>query len=113
MRSLFAQEPTPTQDRRRLPAAIRRPIVEPKAGYPPFGLRQVAAICRERFDRPVDHHTVKQVLATEPLPIRASVRSGMRSQPVRLTRHNGTTAIRDQGVQELLCREGRWRTTFG
>jgi transposase len=70
MRSLFEQEPEPTRDRRRLPAPIRRAIVELKAEYPPFSLREIARICRERFDRPVDHHTVKQVLATEPLPIR-------------------------------------------
>ncbi len=70
MRSLFEQEPEPARDRRRLPAAIRRAIVELKAEHPPFSLREIAAICRERFDRPVDHHTVKQVLATEPLPIR-------------------------------------------
>lgn len=65
-RSLFAAEPEPTQDRRRLPVGIRRTIVELKAEYPPFSLREIAAICRERFDRPVDHHTVKQVLTTEP-----------------------------------------------
>jgi putative transposase len=70
MRSLFADAPDPPTDRRRLPAGIRRTIVELKAEYPPFGLREIARICRERFDRPVDHHTVKQVLATEPLPIR-------------------------------------------
>src|SRR5215211_7092918 len=70
MRSLFEQVPEPARDRRRLPAAIRRAIVELKAEYPPFSLRELAAICRERFDRPVDHHTVKQVLATEPLPLR-------------------------------------------
>ena len=70
MRSLFEQKPEPARDRRRLPAAIRRAIVELKAEHPPFSLREIAAICRERFDRPVDHHTVKQVLATEPLPLR-------------------------------------------
>jgi hypothetical protein len=70
MRSLFEQAPEPAGDRRRLPAAIRRAIVELKAEYPPLSLREIATICRERFERPVDHHTVKQVLATEPLPIR-------------------------------------------
>lgn len=70
MRSLFEQEPEPARDRRRLPAAIRRAIVELKAEYPPFSLREIATICRDRFDRPVDHHTVKRVLATEPLPLR-------------------------------------------
>jgi hypothetical protein len=69
MRSLFAPELEPTQDRRRLPVGIRRAIVELKAEYPPFSLREMAAICHHRFDRPVDHHTVKQVLATETRPI--------------------------------------------
>ena len=69
MRSLFAGEVEPARDRRRLPVGIRRAIVELKAEYPPFSLREIAAICRERFDRPVDHHTVKQVLATETRPI--------------------------------------------
>ncbi len=71
MRSLFAlADPPSASDRRRLPTGIRRAIVELKAEYPPFSLREIAAICRERFDRPVDHHTVKRVLATETRPIR-------------------------------------------
>jgi transposase InsO family protein len=70
MHSLFEQEPELAQDRRRLPLGIRRAIVALKAEYPPFSLREIATICRERFDRPVDHHTVKQVLRTEPLPLR-------------------------------------------
>ena len=70
MRGLFEAEETPAAtDRRRLPLGIRRVNVEPKAEYPPFGLREIATICRERFDRPVDHHTVKQVLATDIRPI--------------------------------------------
>ncbi len=51
MQSPFAVEVEPTQDRRRLPVGIRRAIVELKAEYPPFSLREIAAICRERFDR--------------------------------------------------------------
>lgn len=70
MRSLFAGDAEPAQDQRRLPVGIRRAIVELKADYPPFSLREIATICRERFDRPVDHHTVKRVLATETRPIR-------------------------------------------
>jgi putative transposase len=69
MRSLFAVAAEPVPDRRRLPLGIRRAIVELKAEYPPFSLREIASICRERFDRPVDHHTVKQVLATETRPL--------------------------------------------
>jgi transposase len=72
MRSLFDADAlaAPPTARRGLPQAIRRAIVELKAEYPPFGLREIAAICRHRFDRPVSHHTVRAVLAREPLPIR-------------------------------------------
>ena len=75
MRSLFEVEPAAAPPpagsvRRALPLGIRQAIVELKAEHPPFGLREIATICRERFDRPVDHHTVRQVLATEPLPLR-------------------------------------------
>jgi len=69
MRSLFDPEPAPGPDRRTLPLGIRKAIVELKAEYPPLSLRQIATICAHRFDRPVSHHTVKQVLATEPLPL--------------------------------------------
>jgi hypothetical protein len=69
MRSLFADLADPPQDRRRLPAEMRQAIVALKAEYSDFGLREIAAICQERFDRPVSHHTVKQVLLTEPLPL--------------------------------------------
>src|SRR5262245_3425263 len=55
MRSLFGDEADPPADRRRLPLGIRRAIVALKAEYPPFGLREIARICRERFDRPGDH----------------------------------------------------------
>lgn len=56
MRSLFEPDTAAAPDRRRLPAAIRRAIVELKADYPPFSLREIAAICRERFARSVSHH---------------------------------------------------------
>jgi len=69
MRSLFAMDAAPVQDGRRLPVGIRRAIVELKAEYPLFSLREIATICQERFDRPVDHHTVKRVLASETRPI--------------------------------------------
>jgi hypothetical protein len=69
MRSLFADLTDPQPDRRRLPAEIRQAIVTLKAEYPAFALREIAAVCQERFDRPVSHHTVKQVLTTEPLPL--------------------------------------------
>ena len=69
MRSLFDGPPRRPTDRRGLPLEIRRAIVALKAEYPPFGLREIAAICRRRFGRPVGHHTVRQVLAAEPLPL--------------------------------------------
>lgn len=70
MSSLFAESaPAVEHDRRRLPAEIRRAIVALKAEYPPFGLREIARICRHRFGRPVDHQTVRQVLVAEPLPL--------------------------------------------
>jgi hypothetical protein len=43
---LFAQPPSADRDQRRLPPEIRRAIVELKAQYPPFGPREIAAICR-------------------------------------------------------------------
>src|SRR5215210_7363578 len=59
MRSLFAEPIALKQDRRRLPVEIRRAIVELKAEYPAFGLREIATICQERFDRSVSHHTAR------------------------------------------------------
>src|SRR5262245_31759033 len=72
MRSLFDLDALapPTTARRQLPPDIRRAIVELKAESPPFGLREIATICRHRFDRRLSHHTVRAVLASEPLPVR-------------------------------------------
>ena len=58
MRSLFAPDGPPAADRRTLPLGIREAIAELKAEYPPLSLREIAAICRERFERSVSHHTV-------------------------------------------------------
>ena len=66
---LFAQAPAPDRDQRRIPPEMRQAIVELKAQYPPFSLREIAAVCRASFGRPVDHQTVGRVLATEPLPL--------------------------------------------
>jgi NAD(P)-dependent dehydrogenase (short-subunit alcohol dehydrogenase family) len=74
MRSLFDELPTPERDRRWLPAEIRRAIGELKSEYPAFGLREIATICQERFDRSVSHHTVRAVLTNEPLPLYPSRR---------------------------------------
>jgi putative transposase len=72
MHSLFDLDALapPTTGRRLLPPEIRRAVVELKAEYPPFGLREIATICRHRFDRRLSHHTVRAVLASEPLPVR-------------------------------------------
>jgi len=72
MRSLFdLEDVAPSNaDGRLLPAEIRRAIAELKDEYPAFGLRELAAICRHRFDRSVSHHTVCAVLAGGALAIR-------------------------------------------
>jgi putative transposase len=69
MRSLFDRDPSPAADKRRLPPEVRRAMLELKAEYPAFGLREIARICQERFDRPVSHHAVGRVVAHETLPI--------------------------------------------
>src|SRR5918999_1615653 len=69
MRALLEPDPPPTADRRVLPLGTPNAIVELKAEYPPLSLREIAAICRARFDRAVSHHTVKQVWDAEPLPL--------------------------------------------
>jgi putative transposase len=66
---LFPQAPAPDRDRRRLPPELRHAILDLKAQYPPFSLREIAAICRASLGRPVDHQTVGRVLAAEPLPL--------------------------------------------
>jgi hypothetical protein len=37
-------------------AGMRKAIVELKVKYPPLSLREIAAICQERFARSVSHH---------------------------------------------------------
>jgi transposase len=71
MRSLFDLDPPQSKgDRRRLPLAIRHAILELRAEYPAFGLRELARICGERFDRPIGHHAVERALLHETMPIR-------------------------------------------
>jgi transposase len=69
MRSLFDRDPSPAADKRRRPPEVRRAMLELKAEHPAFGLREIARICQERFDRPVSHHAVGRVLTYETLPI--------------------------------------------
>ena len=66
---LFTQTPSPDRDQRRIPPELRHAIVTLKAEYPPFSLREIAAVCRASLGRPVDHQTVGRVLAIEPLPL--------------------------------------------
>jgi transposase len=102
MRSLFEPDDPPAADQRTLPLGIRKAIVELKAEYPPLSLREIAAICRERFARSVSHHTVKQVLATEPLPLHP---------PRRLPRHRDIPdSVRRRKAIVDLYMEG-WRPT--
>ncbi len=67
MRSLFDLEALASSDtsRRTLPPELRRAIAELKAECPAFGLREIAVICRHRFDRSISHHTVRSVLASD------------------------------------------------
>ncbi len=60
--------PPPRPDKHRtLPDEIRRTIRDLKAEHPPLNLREIATICDIRFGRSVSHHTVKRVLAEEPV----------------------------------------------
>ena len=49
---------------------MRQLIVDLKAEYPDFSLREIADICFVQFERRPSHNTVKQVLADGPLPSR-------------------------------------------
>jgi hypothetical protein len=70
MRVQFDDSAPTEYDGRRLPEEIRRAIVELKAECSALRPYEPATNCRHRFDRPVGHHTVECVLASEPLPIR-------------------------------------------
>lgn len=67
MASLFA--PRRPAAPRAVPPHIRRAIVELKAEYPAFRPHELARICYARFDRWPSPHTIKKVLADEPLPV--------------------------------------------
>ena len=61
----------PQPDRRRLPLGIRRGDRRAEGRVPAVRpARDRRASAGDRFDRPVSHHTVEQVLAAEPLPLR-------------------------------------------
>ncbi len=66
MQSLFEAEPV--EDKRALPPAYRRAIVQLKAEYPAFRPNELATICEARFERRPSPHTIQKILATEPPP---------------------------------------------
>jgi transposase len=66
MASLFA--PVPTR-RHRLPDEMRQAIIQLKAEYPAFRPHELATICATRFGRRPSPHTVKRLLAEEPVPV--------------------------------------------
>ncbi len=69
MASLFpkARPPSP-EPGRSLPPEMCQLIVNLKAEYPGFSLREISTICFLRFGRKLSHHTVQRVLADGPKP---------------------------------------------
>jgi len=67
MESLFD---TQRARRRKLPPSIRRLIVDLKVEHPPMGLGEIANVCYVCSGRRPSKHTVKRVLAEEPMPLR-------------------------------------------
>src|SRR6266487_546346 len=69
MASLFRKERTPDQEPgRSLPPEMCQFIVNLKAEYPGFSLREISTVCFVRFGRKLSHHTVQRVLADGPEP---------------------------------------------
>jgi hypothetical protein len=69
MISLFRKEPVPTPEPgRNLPPDMCQLIVDLKAEYPGFSLRELSTICFVQFGRKLSHHTVQRVLADGPKP---------------------------------------------
>lgn len=65
--SLFAAKGS---KRRGLPPAVRRLVVDLKAGHPPMRPHEISTVCYVRFGRRPDYRTVERVLAEEPMPMR-------------------------------------------
>ena len=72
MASLFPPARLPAS--RALSPAVCRAIAELQAEYPPFRPHELARICDVRFGRRPSPHTVKRVLAEEPVPVPVSRR---------------------------------------
>jgi putative transposase len=69
MRSLFHKERPPSPEPgHSLPPEMCQLIVNLKAEYPGFSLREISTICFLRFGRKLSHHTVQRVLADGPKP---------------------------------------------
>lgn len=69
MASLFPKERTPEPEPgRNLPPEMCQLIVDLRAEYPGFSLREFSTICFLRFGRKLSHHTVQRVLADGPKP---------------------------------------------
>jgi transposase len=69
MRSLFDDGPPPAR-RPGLPPHLRQLVVDLKAEYPAFHLRELAAICYVASGRRPSPHTIQRVLAQGPRPSR-------------------------------------------
>jgi putative transposase len=67
MASLFG--PPKVERHRTLPEEIQRAILVLKAEHPAFHYHEIATICDVRFGRRPSHHTVRRILAEDPLPI--------------------------------------------
>jgi putative transposase len=67
MASLFG--PPKVERHRTLPEAIQRAILTLKAEHPAFHTQEIAKICGVQFGRRPSHHTVRRILAEDPLPI--------------------------------------------
>jgi putative transposase len=69
MASLFPKTPAPAPDPgRTLPPEMCQVIVDLKAEYAGFSLREISTICFVQFGRKLSHHTVQRVLADGPKP---------------------------------------------
>lgn len=67
MASLFG--PPRVERHRTLPEEIQRAILTLKAEHPAFHFHEIATICGVQFGRRPSHHTVRRILAEDPLPI--------------------------------------------
>jgi putative transposase len=67
MASLFG--PPKLERHRTLPEEIQQAIRVLKAEHPSFHYHEIATICGVRFGRRPSHHTVRRILAEDPLPL--------------------------------------------